>query len=395
MTRVLWQSKWGFVRLVIAATLLWAFAADSGARLARLQLAAMPGYDFIGAATALQSEGRYGEALQILDAGLDDSACQPSRASKVGAADHASASSKSTGVGADTASSGTASGDCTAMLALRDQITQEQASWLRKAKDAGIGAITGQGQSLERLIGAVTADFFLIGDVRDLVIQSAKQLIDGDSDELILLLSAAGVVTTLAPEIDWAPSVLKAARKAGALSTKMGEHLVALLKGGKKAEAAAVMGDVATLSKRASPGGAVRLMRHLDSPDELRTVAAFVERQPRGAFALASTGRAGVDTLIEQGAAADRLIVKAASKGERGAAFLKTPAARAMLRPHPLLGIAKGFAKGTIPTLALRAIESMDAKAWWFIPLLAAWVFVEGAVIVGRFRARPSPYASE
>jgi hypothetical protein len=391
MTRALWRSKWGFVRLVIATVLLWAFAADSGARLARLQLAAMPGYDFIGAATALRAEGRYGEALQILDAGFDDSACQRSRSDDIGAPDHAIASSKSTGVGADTASSGTEHGavqaDCNAMLALRDQITQEQASWLRKAKDAGIGAITGQGQSLERLIGAVTADFFLIGDIRDLFIQSTKQLIDGDSDELILLLSAAGVVTTLAPEIDWAPSVLKAARKAGALSTKMGEHLIVLLKGGKKAEAVAVMGDVAMLSKRASPGGAVRLLRHLDSPDELRTVAAFVERQPGGAFALASTGRAGVDTLIEQGAAADRLIVKAASKGERGAAFLKTPAARAMLRPHPLLGIAKGFAKGTIPTLALRAIESMDARVWWFIPLLAAWVFVEGAVIVRRCRA--------
>jgi hypothetical protein len=247
--------------------------------------------------------------------------------------------------------------------------------------------MTGQGQSLERLLGAVTADFFLIGDVRDLIIQSTKQLIDGDSDELILLLSAAGVVTTLAPEIDWAPSLLKAARKAGALSTRMGNHLLTLLRGGKRAEAAAVMGDVATLGKRASPGGAVRLLRHIDSPDELRAAAAFVERQPRGAFALASTGRAGVDTLIEQGARADTLLVKAAAKGERGVVFLKTPAAKAMLRPHPLIGIAKGLTKGTLPALALRAIEAMDARAWWFIPLLAAWVFVESAVIVRRFRA--------
>lgn len=356
MTRALWRSKWGFVRLTIATILLWAFAVDSGARLARLQLAALPGFDFVSAATTLKAEGRYGEALQVIDAGLD------------GATDNAS------------------------LNQLREQTIAEQSSWLRKAKDAGIGALTGQGQSLERLLGAVTADFFLIGDVRDLLIQSSKQLIDGDSDELVLLLSAAGVVTTLAPEIDWAPSLLKAARKAGALSTKLGDRLLTLLRTGKRTEAAAVMADVATLGKRASPASAVRLLRHIDSPEELRTVAAFVERQPRGGFALATTGRAGVDTLIEQGARADTLLVKAAAKGERGAAFLKSPAARALLRPHPLIGIAKGITKGTLPALALRAIEAMDAKAWWFIPLLAAWVFLEGAVIVRRVRnAVPSP----
>ncbi len=351
MIAALWRSKWGFVRLAVAAVLLWAFAADSGARLARLQLAALPGYDFVAAAESLRAEGRYGEALQVIDAGLDGPT------------------------------------ESAALQSLRERTLAEQSSWLRKAKDAGIGAVTGQGQSLERLLGAVTADFFLIGDVRDLIIQSSKQLIDGDSDELILLLSAAGVVTTLAPEIDWAPSLLKAARKAGALSTKMGDHLLTLLRGGKRAEAAAVMGDVATLGKRASPGGAVRLLRHIDSPGELRAAAAFVERQPRGAFALASTGRAGVDTLIEHGARADTLLVKAAAKGERGAAFLKTPAAKAMLRPHPLIGIAKGLTKGTLPTLALRAIEAMDARAWWFIPLLAAWVFVESAGILRRVRS--------
>ena len=355
MISALWRSRWGLVRLVVASLLLWAFASDTGSRLARLQLAAMPGYDFLGAATALQSEGRLGEAVQVIDAGLElDSGGDGSKAQ---------------------------------LATLRGRIESEQASWIRRAKDVGLGAVTGQGQSLERLIGAVGADFFLVGDIRDILIQSTKQVVDGESDKLILALSAAGVVTTLAPEIDWAPSLLKAARKAGALSTRMVDRLVDIFRGGKRAEAVAVMGDVATLAKKASPGGAVRLMKLADSPAELRSMAAFVERQPRGAFALGATGRAGLETVIESGAGADRLVVKAAAKGERGAAFLRTPAARAMLRPHALIGVAKGLTKGTLPALVVRAIEAMDAKAWWFVPLLAAWVFVEMAVIGERVNA--------
>lgn len=361
MIPALWKCKWGLVRLVVASAMLWAFASDTGARLARLQLAAMPGYDFLGAATALQGEGRFGEALQVIEAGLElDSG-----------GEHAKAR----------------------LEALRSRVVSEQASWLRRAKDVGVGAVTGQGQSLERLIGAVGADFFLVGDIRDILIQSTKQAVDGESDKLILALSAAGVVTTLAPEIDWAPSLLKAARKAGALSTRMVDRLVDIFRGGKRAEAVAVMGDVATLAKGASPGGAVRLMKLADSPAELRSMAAFVERQPRGAFALGATGRVGLETVIESGAGADKLVVKAAAKGARGAAFLRTPAARALVRPHAIIGVAKGLTKGTLPALAVRGIEAMDAKAWWFVPLLAVWVFVEVAVAGRRLstvRVRPA-----
>lgn len=354
--RALWRGKWCAARLVLASLLLWAFVADTGSRLARMQLAALPGFDFLGTAAQLESEGRLGEALTVLDAGLDDE-------------------------------SGADSVQRDAMAEQRRRVAEAQASWVRRAKDVGIGALTGQGTSMERLIGAVGADFFVLGDVRDLFIQGTKQLVDGDSDELILALSAAGVVTTLAPEFDWVPSLLKAARKAGSLPRKFGEHLLALLRSGRKAEVAGVMGDIASLGKRASPGGAVKLLRLADSPAEIGAMARFVERQPRGAFALGVTGRAGVERVVELGASADRAVVKAAVKGERGVAWLKSPAAKAAFRPHPLLGIAKGLWKGTIPALAVRIAEAMDARAWWIIPLLASWVMLESWWLWGAVRS--------
>ncbi|MFM9958509.1 MAG: hypothetical protein ACKVZJ_10560 [Phycisphaerales bacterium] len=349
----LWRSKWGLARLVVASVLLWAFAAETGGRLARMQLAALPGFDYLASAEELRSQGRFSEALQVIDAGLDT----------------------------DSAADGAAR---EALRANRARVESERADWLRKAKDAGWGALTGQGKSLESLLGAVTADFFLFGDVRDLLIQGTKLLVDGDSDELILLLSTAGVVTTLAPEIDWAPSLLKIARKAGALSSGVAEALLGALRAGDKAKVVEMVGDAAALSKRASPAGAVRLLRVIETPAELKAAARFSERAAHGPFALGVTGRTGLDTVLEAGQTADTLVVKAAHRGAHGTAFLRTPAARALLRPHPLIGVAKGLTKGTLPALAIRAIEAMDAKAWWFVPMLAAWVFVEGAVIVRR-----------
>ncbi len=154
------------------------------------------------------------------------------------------------------------------------------------------------------------------------------------------------------------------------------------------------MADVASISKRASPAGALRLLRVIDSPADLRAAARFAERSPHAPFALSVTGRAGLDTIRGAGEvggaaairSADALVLKAAHRGAHGSAFLRTPAARALLKPHPLIGVAKGLTKGTLPDLALRGVEAMDARAWWFVPLLASWVFVEAGLLARRWR---------
>jgi hypothetical protein len=339
------------LRLFVAAFLLWVMAADTGARLARLQLAALPDFDYMQEVQSLRAQGRYGEALMVADAGLEDAKGQ----------------------------------DRAKLVEERAKTVEEQGSYLHKAKAVAMGALSGQGDSLEGLIGAMAADFFVVGDLRDLVIQGGKQMLDGDSDELVLLLSVVGVITTLAPEVDWVPSVLKTARKTGAISVRMAEYLKSAIKGKRVTELEKVFGDVEKVSKRASPGGAARLVRLAEEPKDLERLAAFVDKTGEGAFALHVTGKEGAE-LLKAGEAGEELVVKAAKKGKAGSAFLRTAAAKAVMKPHFVVGLLKGLWKGNAAKLVQRALERLDPSAWWLLPLLAAWVVVEAGWLAARFR---------
>ncbi|MCW5764775.1 MAG: hypothetical protein KIT68_02220 [Phycisphaeraceae bacterium] len=363
---------WNILRATLAGALLWFVAADTGGRLARLRLASAPDFDFPAEVRSLREAGRYGEALMVADRG---EAVLGPRAE---------------------------AGDARARTLLEElrrqseQTRNEQSSLLRRVRDLGMGALSGRGTSLESLLGAVATDFFVVGDVRDIVIQGGKLLVDGDADELILLLSGAGLATTIAPHVDWSLSVLKVARKSGTMTRRMGRWMTDALKAGKADEVAKVAEDVATLSKRASPGGAARLMRLADEPADVTRMARFAERQAAGsggAFALHALGDQATDTLrlaenTADAAKAEIAVVKAAEKGTAGAAWLRSGAWRAAMSPHPIIGLLKGFYKGTIPDLVQRAIDALGGAAWWLIPLLAAWLFVELALLARRFSGR-------
>ncbi len=369
--RALLRIRWGLLRLGLAAFLVWALAADSAARLARLQLAALPDYDFPAEVARLRAEGRFGEAVMIADAGL--AAGPPTQH------DH---------------------------VARERQLTiDEQDSWLRKARAFGFGALTGRGDSLEALAGAVTTDLFLIGDIRDLAIQGARYAVDGEADPVIASLSALGVVLTVAPEIDWAASLLKIGRKTGAVGRGVGDFIVSSVKNGEKTGLTTLLTDVRKLAGGSSPATALRALRAADSPADVAKLAAFVERNAAGnagALALHVGGRESADLVKASSAAAtqaadatraaqaaqaavtgERALIKAAAKGEPGVAFLRR-SGRALLRPHPLVGLAKGVYKGNVEALAARLALHLDPQGWWLLPALASWMLVEVGLIWRR-----------
>src|SRR5205085_125212 len=143
----------------------------------------------------------------------------------------------------------------------------------------------------EMLIGAVAADMLVVGDIRDLLIQSYKFASGGDADPVIAALSAVGLATTLAPEIDWAPALLKAARRAGSIGDKLGEFIVKAVKGRKVKEIEALLTDSARIARSSSPGSAVRLVRLAEGPEDVARIARFVRREGRpGAAALHLSG---------------------------------------------------------------------------------------------------------
>lgn len=370
LVAALWRARWNIARLSVALVVVWALAVDTPARLARASLARLPDFDFLAEVQFLRSAGRYGEAIVIADEGLR----------------------VLNGPARDT------------LASARTAVVDEQASWTRRLTDAGRGAITGRGDSLESLVGAVAADFFVVGDVRDIVIQSARLVVDGETDELLLALSGVGIATTLAPQIDWVPAVAKAARKTGTLTKGLADELLTLIRAGRSSAAplTQAMENVATLAKRASPGGAMRALRHANSTDDAAALARFVERQPSGAFALhvlgdqaAAAAKATAETTVKVTAkstarsaaraalAGEDAVIAAARKGPAGAAWLRT-AGRAAFRPHPILGVLKSVYKGNAQSLAARVAAAVDPRAMWLLPLVCGWAFFELGLLVRR-----------
>lgn len=382
--RTLWRSRWSLVRLAAACALLWILAADTPARLARLQLVSLPDADFAAEIVSLRERGRYAEAMVVADAALE-----------------------STGGAAREA-----------VVRQRELTQADQQSTLRRLKDLARGAITGGGAntggdgpdpSLELLVGAVATDLFVVGDIRDLVIQSGRWARGEKTDPVIAALAGIGVLTTMAPEIDWAPSLLKGARKAGAMTDRFADFILAAVKGRRTQALREVVSDTATIARHASPAGAVRLMRYIDNADDAGRLARFLERSgSRGAQALRATGRQGVEMVhaadalraagkVDDAAAVERVLLTASTKGKAGANWLARGLYRPLLRPHPLVGIAKSLWKGNAQALVARAIERLDPYSQWALPAAAAWAFLEAAMLLWRFAAprRHAPAPSE
>lgn len=357
----------GPLRLAVAALLLWIVLADHGARTARLALDALPDLDVPAEIRSLREQGRYGEALILADAGLE-APDTPARAADIARE--------------------------------RDRTIEARDSWRRRLTDLAAGAITGSAAgdsaSIEAILGAVAADFFIVGDVRDLVIQASRAARGTETDPVIIALSIAGIATTIAPEIDWAPSVLKIARRMGAMSERFGDWIIAAARRGDASSLGRTLEDSAAIVRRASPAGAMRLLRHVDGPEDARMIVRFLERSgAQGAAALHATSDAGVSMLrqaeslraagrLDEALGLEKAVVLAGKKGERGRTFLKSGAGRVLAKPHPLLGVLKGVYKGHAAALLERALRAIDPFGRWIVPVLTGWVVLESLLLLRR-----------
>lgn len=364
-----WRARWNLLRLAVAAFLLWCVAADTGARLARLQFASIPAFDPIPEIARLRASGRFGESLILIDAAMEGDPPQPQRER---------------------------------LRAEREKTTSEQQSWLRRLQDLGIGAATGGAgmepgaMSLEMLIGAIATDMLVIGDVRDLVIQTARLAAGRDVDPVIVAISGVGLATTIVPAADWAPAVLKAARKMGSMSAGFAETIAKAAKSGSTETIARVCDDAGVLAKASSPGAAARMIRLAESPEDLSRIARFVARRGKsGAAALHVTQEAGAAAIkhaddlrlagrADEAVALESLVLKASAKGERGRAWLRGGVYRTLIRAHPLIGLLKSFYKGHAVAVVQQVLERLDLAARWLVPLLAAWTLIELGMLLRR-----------
>jgi len=338
------------VRAGAAVALVWICWQDRPAMQARDDFDALPPFDYAYEAGELFKKNRFTEALLLVDEGL--------------ARDPAN----------------------NRLLVMKQGLELERKDWMRQIALGGRGAVTGRGTQTAELTGAIVADLFVFGDIRDLVIETGTWLKGGDADEMIVALSAGGVILTLAPEVDLGAAVLKTGRKMGALSDSMARAVAQAARKAYRTRNTAplkeITDDVTTLANRARPAGAVSILKHVDDPALLRRVAKFSE-SPDGLHALLIDPKTTLRWLSSGWTHAEFWLLKAASKGKPGLEYLARNSS-VMFRAHPLVGLLKGLYKGNLPALLL------DLGHRFSLPLLGfawGWLLYElmllGARVLG------------
>lgn len=347
------------LRLSLAAGLAWWCWQDWASIQARAEFEALPAFDYWKEADSLLNQERFSEALLVVDAGVEAVPAQEKP-----------------------------------LRDLRAAIVLEQGRWLHRFQQVGRGVLTGTGESAEALGGAVVADLFVFGDVRDLVIQAGRKLRGEETDPVLIGLSAGGILLTVNPAVDLGGALLKFARRIGAMTQSFARHLVDAMKRAAASrnadEVLLISDDLATLSKRTRPAVALAIFKHVDDPGELRLARRFAER-PDGPFALWLGGKPALQWL-KTGAEGEALVLKAARRGRAGFDYLAKNSGL-MFRAHPLLGLVKGLYKGNIPEWLLALGRRYSEIV---LGLAAGWAAFEVLLLLGRLsapgvRARPAP----
>ena len=186
------------------------------------------------------------------------------------------------------------------------EVDQELNSYWASAQRFAEGALTGEPFDTASLLGSLSLDLFVIGDVRDLAVQGWKSTSGGDGDEIVMALSAVGLLTTLAPQIDWIPGLLKALKRTGKLSAsfikQMQKIATRALRTGDMKPIKSALGDTAKAVEKLGPGPFAGVARHIDSTTDLRAVAAASQINAPGTYILLSNfGNSGLKTLQKNG----------------------------------------------------------------------------------------------
>lgn len=213
------------------------------------------------------------------------------------------------------------SGDAREAQLLATEIDQSLASTASKIKRFGVGAVSGEVTDTASLLGSLSLDLFVIGDIRDLAVQGWKQIRHDNGDELIMALSAIGLATTLAPQIDWAPALMKAFKRTGSFSRPFIRSLKSTgrqaVKSGDFGKLKGVVTGFGNAARHIGPGPLRGVMKNVDKVADLKKVGKAAKRDPAGTYVLTTIfGKNGVKKISHNGSNIRKLAgtVKLASR---------------------------------------------------------------------------------
>jgi hypothetical protein len=253
-------------------------------------------------------------------------------------------------------------GDC------EEELAAAREAWNRLGAVFGrcvSGVWTGRAEDGVGIGCALASDLVVFGDVRDLVRQSAAWARGDDPDEVLMALSAAGIALTFAPQVGAGNDLLKAARRAGALSEGLARSVVRLVNERAWRPLAGLLGDAGRMSVKVGPARATRALAYADDADELASVARFVEAVPSPLLGLKWGGK-GAARLADEALYAEALV-----RGPAGLELAAKRGAKALLARQPLvIALAKSVRNGNAAALAMLLVRWLT----WRWALVAASV---------------------
>lgn len=275
-------------------------------------------------------------------------------------------------------------GACTGLLA------EAEDRWAGLASTAARcwqGVWTGRADDGTGVACAVASDLVVFGDVRDLTRQGLAWGRGDGVDPVLVALSGAGVALTFAPALGAGTSLLKGARRAGALTRGLGDALVVAVRTGSWRSVAGIVGDAGRVAGRLGPARGTRALAYADTPADLTALASFVERAPHPLVAL----RLGGKRVVAIGD--DGLYRAALHRGPAGLALAAERGGRALLARAPFVTFAaKSLYKhpDAIAAWALAFAAFLLRALTWPVVLASAAALVLVARLLWPYRGRSS-----
>ncbi|MCK0209566.1 hypothetical protein MWN33_16160 [Starkeya koreensis] len=214
------------------------------------------------------------------------------------------------------------------------------ARFARGAGRFGQGFLTGEGEDLAGLAGATASDLTVWGDVRDLGREAIHWAKGEPVDRLMVDLAGAGIAVTGATYAAFgAPltlraglSVLKGARRAGAMGGRFAGNLATALRGGRKAEVATLVADLGAAGSKAGTRATFAGLRHVDDAAGAARLRGLAEAKGGQTLAIVKTlGRGALFVTEAMARLAFWVLAAAANLVGLVASFNSTVVA--MLRP--------------------------------------------------------------
>lgn len=282
-------------------------------------------------------------------------------------------------------------------------LAREQASVWRQADLAAKGFLTGSGRSVEEMGGAVASDLVVYGDCRDLLLQGYYHVTGKETDPVVAVLAGVGLLTQAVDAIDWAPAVLKAFRKANALSQSFAQWLLVACR--RSAASGAVdpalqrmLGDIRRINNRLGLARSAAVFRHVADADDVAFLAKQAEKQPDTVYRLLNVSDDGLPLLRRYADAPDGFghIAEAVRKGPAGVAALGKggelrPVTLGLRYGERLLRTLRlGRPQQFVHSLAMRSVAARGVM-WTAAALLLAcgvWQGLAGLAVCGALFAR-------